>query len=63
MKLLLKNARLLDMVGMFPEIKERDILIDGNKIAEISQVINESADKIIDCDKNIVMPGFSNEYI
>ncbi len=62
MKLLLKNARLLDMVGMFPEIKERDILIDGNKIAEISQVINESADKIIDCNKNIVMPGFVNTH-
>lgn len=62
MKLLLKNARLLDMVGDFPEIKEKDILIDGNKIAEISDVINTEAEKIIDCKKNIVMPGFVNTH-
>ena len=40
MKLLLKNARLLDMVNDFPEIKEKDILISGNKIEEISDKSN-----------------------
>ncbi len=62
MKLLLKNSRLLDMVGDLPEIKERDILIDENKIAKISENIDEQVDKVIDCNKNIVMPGFVNTH-
>ena len=62
MKLLLKNTRLLDMVGDFPEIKEKDILIEGNKIVEISDKINTEVEKVIDCNKNIVMPGLINTH-
>ena len=62
MKLLLKNARLLDMVGDFPDIKEKDILVEENKISEISSEINAEVDKVIDCKKNLVMPGFVNTH-
>ena len=62
MKLLLKNANLLDMVKDFPEIKKRDILIENNRIAEISEEINIDSDKIIDCKNNLVMPGFVNTH-
>ena len=62
MKLLLKNSRLLDMVGDFPEIKMRDILIEDNKIAKISENINVDADEVIDCNQNLVMPGFVNTH-
>lgn len=62
MKTLLKNARLLDMTSDLPEIKEKDILIDENRIAEISDKIDLEVEKIIDCKKNIVMPGFVNTH-
>ena len=62
MRLLLKNARLLDMVSDSPEIKERDILIENNKIADISEKIDIEVDKVIDCNKNVVMPGFVNTH-
>ena len=62
MKLLLKNARLLDMVGEIPNLKEKDILIEENKIIEISDNIDVNVDKIIDCKKNIVMPGLVNTH-
>lgn len=60
--LLLKNARLLDMVGDKPDIKECDILVKENKIAKIEKNIEENADKVIDCKKNLVMPGLVNTH-
>ena len=62
MNLLLKNTRLLDMVEDVPEIQEKDILIEENKIVEISDSIDVQADKIIDCNKNLVMPGLVNTH-
>lgn len=62
MRLLLKNTRLLDMVSNIPDIKERDILIEENKIVAISDNIETEADKIIDCKRNIVMPGLVNTH-
>ena len=60
--LLLKNARLLDMVGNSADIKERDILIENNRIIKIEETIDVQADKIIDCNKNLVMPGLVNTH-
>ena len=60
--LLIKNARLLDMIGEIPIPKERDIFIEGNRITRIEEKIDEQADKIIDCNKNLVMPGLVNTH-
>ena len=42
--------------------KTRDILIDKNKIAEISDRINTSADEVIDCTDKAVLPSFCNTH-
>ena len=60
--LLLKNARLLNMVSEIADIKECDILVEENRISKIEKNIIAQTDKTIDCDKNIVMPGLVNTH-
>ena len=61
MKILLKNARILKMDGS--DIFFGDILINGKFIEEISQSIDSNnADKVIDCEGNLLMPGFKNAH-
>lgn len=60
MKTLLKNARILTLVN--DEIIEGDILITDNRIAKIEKDIKEKADKVIDCEGNLLMPGFKNVH-
>jgi len=62
MSLLLKNARLLDMVGDVPNLRNMDILIKENRIERIEEKITIDVDKVIDCKKNIVMPGLINTH-
>jgi 5-methylthioadenosine/S-adenosylhomocysteine deaminase len=62
MKILLKNANLLDMVGSTASLKKTDILIENQYIKEISKHIETAADKVIDCEFNIVMPGLINTH-
>jgi dihydroorotase len=54
MKILLKNARLIDPVNGTDEIG--DLLISDNLIAEIG-VVTGSADRIIECDGKCLAPG------
>lgn len=60
--LLLKKTSLLDMVGDIADIKERDILIEDNRIVKIEKNIDTVADKTIDCHRNLVMPGLVNTH-
>lgn len=60
MKTLLKNARILTLVN--DDIIEGDILITDNKITKIEKNIKDKADKVIDCEKNLLMPGFKNTH-
>lgn len=60
MKTLLKNARILTLVN--DDIIEGDILVIDNKIAKIEKDIKDEADKVIDCEKNLLMPGFKNAH-
>lgn len=60
MKTLLKNARILTLVN--DEIIEGDILITDNRITKIEKDIKEKADKVIDCEGNLLMPGFKNVH-
>ena len=59
---LLKNARILSMKEN-EEIFEGNVLIENEKIIKISnEVINGAFDRIIDCNKNLLMPGFKNAH-
>ena len=62
MKILIKNANVLDMVGDSPNIKKEDILIKDNIIDKIDQSIDEEADEIIDAKNNLLMPGLVNTH-
>lgn len=59
MKTLLKNARILTMKD--DKIFHGDILVDGNKIAFIGDYKGD-ADKIVDCENNLLMPGFKDAH-
>ena len=55
MKTLLKNGTLIDYkTNIFAK---KDILIENDKITKISDSIEDTADKIIDCTNFYVMPG------
>lgn len=60
MKTLLKNARILTMKDG-NKILNGDILVDGNKIAFIGKYKGD-ADRVIDCENNLLMPGFKNAH-
>lgn len=63
MKILIKNATLISVDEKRNEIEyNMDILIEENKISKIDKNINEVADKIIDADNKIVMPGLINTH-
>ena len=55
MKILLKNARVIDYKNKLDG--KRDILLEDNKISKISNEINEKADRVIDCKNYIIIPG------
>jgi len=60
MKTLLKNAKILKMDDS--PLFEGDLLIENNRIKKIDKNITDSADKIIDCEGNVVMPGFVDAH-
>lgn len=62
MKLLIKNAYLLDMVGDVPNVRKTDILVVDNKIAKIEENIDDLDAQVIDAKENIVMPGLVNTH-
>ena len=62
MKLLIKNAYLLDMVGDVPNVRKTDILVVDNKIAKIEENIEDIDAQVIDAKENIVMPGLVNTH-
>lgn len=55
MKILLKNARVVDHKNKLDG--KMDILLEDEKIAKINTEINEEADKIVDCTDYIIIPG------
>ena len=48
--------------NVFLNNKICDILIDGNKIAKISDRINVSVDEIVDCTDKAILPSFCNTH-
>lgn len=62
MKILIKNATVLNMVGEVPNIEKKDILIEENIISKIEDKIESEADKVIEAKDMIVMPGLVNTH-
>ena len=61
MKTLFKNAKILKMDDS--PIFEGDLLVEGNRIKLIGEDISEEgADKVIDCEGNLLMPGLKNAH-
>ena len=61
MKILLKNALILTMKD--EDIFKGEILIEDNLISEIGETVSHAfVDKIIDCEGNLLMPGFKNAH-
>jgi 5-methylthioadenosine/S-adenosylhomocysteine deaminase len=62
MKILLKNARILSMDGN-EEIVRGDIVTDGSRIAYLGPSAPKGPyDKTIDCQGNLLLPGFKNAH-
>lgn len=57
---LLKNARILSMQD--DKIIFGDILVKDNRIEKICEKYTGEADKVIDCQGNLLMPGFKNAH-
>ena len=62
MKILIKNATVLDMVLDNPNIQKKDILTEKNIISKIEDRILDDVDKVIDAKNMIVMPGLVNTH-
>ena len=62
MKILFKNARILTMID--ENIIEGDLLVKDNRIVYIGNESDSYApfDRVIECNKNLLMPGFKNAH-
>lgn len=61
MKILLKNATLLPEYGYGS--KTVNVLVEDRKITEITEnTIKITADQTVDCQENLLMPGFYNAH-
>ena len=63
MKIRFYNARILSMNGNY-DIVKGELHVEGNKISYIGEEKKdkESFDREIDCDNNLLMPGFKNAH-
>ncbi|WP_373895958.1 dihydroorotase [Virgibacillus sp. CBA3643] len=60
MKTLLKNAKRLLAAD---ETEICDILIEGRKIIQIGASISDDADVVINCNENLIVPGFIDVHV
>ena len=60
MKQLLKNAKIYDGTGAEPFTG--DILIEGDRIAQVAASIDAEADRVVDLGGQSVAPGFIDEH-
>ena len=60
--ILIKNGKVLLFKDDDVIIEKKDVLIDNGKITKIEDKIEEQADKIINAQDHIVMPGLINTH-
>lgn len=62
MKILLKNAKILTMID--ENIFNGDVSIENNRILKVSKtrLKDKDFDQVIDCEGNLLMPGFKNAH-
>jgi len=61
MKLLIKNARVVDPANNLDDL--RDILLEDSRISLVAKNINNGADKVIDTTGKIAMPGLVDMHV
>lgn len=61
-KILIKNGKVLLLKNEDIVIENKDILIENGKIVKIEINIQDNADKIIDAQNHIIMPGLINTH-
>lgn len=61
-KILIKNGKVLLLKNEDIVIENKDILIENGKIVKIERNIQDNADKVIDAQNHIVMPGLINMH-
>ncbi len=57
-RILLRGGVVLSLDPKVGDFEKADVLIDGNRIAEIAPTVSASDAEIVDCSGTIVMPGF-----
>lgn len=60
MKIKLINTKILLPTN---ELKQCEVLIDSGKIKKIATTILEKAEQVIDCENNVLLPGFIDVHI
>ena len=60
---LIRNATVVSMDDRIGDIERGDVLIDGDRIAEVGRGIEASGAEVIDGSGHIVMPGLVNAHI
>ncbi|MFC0301486.1 dihydroorotase [Virgibacillus soli] len=60
MKILLKNA---NSFGQTSKLERCDILIEGNKVKTIKPYISCEVDRVIDCEEQLLLPGFIDIHV
>lgn len=60
MKTVLKRTKMLLPTN---ELKPCEVLIDSGEIKEIATTISESAEQVVDCESNVLLPGFIDVHI
>jgi 5-methylthioadenosine/S-adenosylhomocysteine deaminase len=57
-RILLRGGVVLSLDPKVGDFEKADVLIDGNKIAQIAPTIAADGAEVVDCSGTIVMPGF-----
>lgn len=60
---LIKNACILSMDPAIGDLPRGEVMIDGDRIAEVAPRVTAQADRVIDAEGAIVLPGLINAHI
>ena len=61
-RILIKNAIVLSQDPAIGELPEADVLVDGDRIADVRPNISADGAQVIDATGDIVIPGFIDTH-